>query len=40
MLSRNLRVTLETFKLLGENRVTFVSITEAIDYSLPREGFS
>jgi len=33
--SRNLRVTLETFKLLAENRVAFVSITENIDYSSP-----
>ena len=33
--SRNLRVTLETFKQLAENGVAFVSITENIDYSSP-----
>jgi len=33
--SRNLRVTLESFKILSENRIAFVSITENIDYSSP-----
>ena len=33
--SRNLRVTLESFKQLADNRVSFVSITENIDYSTP-----
>lgn len=33
--SRNLRVTLESFKLLADNRIAFVSITENIDYSSP-----
>ena len=33
--SRNLRVTLETFKLLADNRIAFVSVTENIDYSSP-----
>ena len=33
--SRNLRVTLESFKHLAECRIAFVSITENIDYSTP-----
>jgi len=33
--SRNLRVTLETFKFLADRRVAFASITENIDYSTP-----
>jgi len=33
--SRNLRVTLDSFKQLADNRVSFVSITENIDYSTP-----
>ncbi len=33
--SRNLGVTLESFKQLAEKRVSFVSITENIDYSTP-----
>ncbi len=33
--SRNLRVTLESFKQLADNQVSFVSITENIDYSTP-----
>jgi len=33
--SRNLKVTLESFKLLSENRVSFASVTENIDYSSP-----
>ncbi len=33
--SRNLRVTLETFKQLADNGIAFVSITENIDYSSP-----
>lgn len=33
--SRNLRVTLETFKILADSRIAFVSITENIDYSSP-----
>jgi len=33
--SRNLGVTLESFKQLAENRVSFASISENIDYSTP-----
>jgi DNA invertase Pin-like site-specific DNA recombinase len=33
--SRNLRVTLESFKQLADNSIAFVSITENIDYSTP-----
>jgi site-specific DNA recombinase len=33
--SRNLRVTLESFKQLADNGIAFVSITENIDYSTP-----
>jgi len=33
--SRNLKVTLDTFKQLADNRIAFVSITENIDYSSP-----
>lgn len=33
--SRNLRVTLETFKYRAEHRIAFVSITENLDYSSP-----
>ena len=33
--SRNLGVTLESFKQLAEKRVSFVSITENIDYTTP-----
>ena len=33
--SRNLKVTLETFKQLADDRIAFVSITENIDYSAP-----
>lgn len=33
--SRNLQVTLESFKLLADHRVAFASITEQIDYSTP-----
>ena len=33
--SRNLRVTLDTFKRLADHKVAFVSITENIDYSTP-----
>ena len=33
--SRNLGVTLESFKYLADNHIAFVSITENIDYSTP-----
>jgi site-specific DNA recombinase len=33
--SRNLKVTLESFKILADNNITFLSITENIDYSTP-----
>jgi site-specific DNA recombinase len=33
--SRNLRLTLETFRLLSDRRVAFASVTENIDYSTP-----
>jgi DNA invertase Pin-like site-specific DNA recombinase len=33
--SRNLRVTLESFKHLADHGIAFVSITESIDYSTP-----
>jgi len=33
--SRNLRVTLESFKQLADHGLAFVSITESIDYSTP-----
>lgn len=33
--SRNLKVTLESFKILADNNIAFVSITENIDYSTP-----
>ena len=33
--SRNVGVTLETFKQLADSRIAFVSITENIDYSTP-----
>ena len=33
--SRNLRVTLDTFKHLADQRVAFVSLTVQIDYSTP-----
>ena len=34
-LSRNLKVTLESFKILADNNIAFLSITENIDYSTP-----
>lgn len=33
--SRNLLVTLETFRVLAEHRVTFASVTENVDYTTP-----
>ncbi len=33
--SRNLKVTLESFKILADNNIAFLSITEKIDYSTP-----
>src|SRR4030042_3820658 len=33
--SRNLRLTLETFRLLSDRRIAFASVTENIDYSTP-----
>jgi len=33
--SRNLKVTLESFKILADNNIAFLSITENVDYSTP-----